>query len=86
MITNILRLLLSLAFSFSVFGSILQVIISPYLDNSLVISLSSNFQIIPAAMMPANPALPNVTSLEGKKLKRAVKAGYSAVEDDILTN
>jgi N-acetylneuraminate synthase/N,N'-diacetyllegionaminate synthase len=35
---------------------------------------------------PFNPALPNVASLEGKKLKRAVKAGYSAVEDDLLTN
>jgi sialic acid synthase SpsE len=35
---------------------------------------------------PFNPSLPNVASLEGKKLKRAVKAGYSAVEDDLLTN
>lgn len=35
---------------------------------------------------PLNPALPNVASLEGKKLKRAVKAGYSAVEDDLLTS
>jgi N-acetylneuraminate synthase/N,N'-diacetyllegionaminate synthase len=35
---------------------------------------------------PFNPALPSVASLEGKKLKRAVKAGYSAVEDDLLTN
>jgi hypothetical protein len=35
---------------------------------------------------PFNPAIPNVASLEGKKLKRAVKAGYSAVEDDLLTN
>jgi len=35
---------------------------------------------------PFNPALPNVASLDGKKLKRAVKAGYSAVEDDLLTN
>jgi N-acetylneuraminate synthase/N,N'-diacetyllegionaminate synthase len=35
---------------------------------------------------PFNPALPNATSLEGKKLIRAVKAGYSVVEDDLFTN
>ena len=35
---------------------------------------------------PFNPEFPTVASLEGKKLKRAVKSGYSAVEDDFLTN
>ena len=33
---------------------------------------------------PFNPALPNVASLEGKKLKRAVKSGYSVIKDDFL--
>jgi len=35
---------------------------------------------------PLNPAFPTAASLDGKKLKRAVKSGYSAVEDDFLTN
>ena len=35
---------------------------------------------------PLNPAFPTAASLDGKKLKKAVKSGYSAVEDDFLTN
>ena len=35
---------------------------------------------------PFNPAFPTAASLDGKKLKKAVKSGYSAVEDDFLTN
>ena len=33
---------------------------------------------------PFNPEFPTVASLEGKKLKRAVKSGYSVVKDDFL--
>ena len=34
---------------------------------------------------PFNPEFPTVASLEGKKLKRAVKSGYSVIKDDFLT-
>lgn len=33
---------------------------------------------------PFNPEFPTVASLEGKKLKRAVKSGYSVIKDDFL--
>lgn len=33
---------------------------------------------------PFNPEFPTVASLEGKKLKRAVKSGYSVSKDDFL--
>lgn len=33
---------------------------------------------------PFNPEFPTVASLEGKKLKRAVKSGHSVVKDDFL--
>jgi hypothetical protein len=34
-----------------------------YLDNSFVMSLSNSFQIIPAAIIPAKPALPKVHTM-----------------------